>query len=39
VVEAHGGRVSVQSRPGRTTFTVALSGAVQGDPEPDPDPD
>jgi two-component system OmpR family sensor kinase len=39
VVEAHGGRVSVQSRPGQTTFTVALTGAVQGEPEPDPETD
>jgi two-component system OmpR family sensor kinase len=39
VVEAHGGRVSVRSRPGQTTFTVALTGAVQGDPDPDPETD
>jgi two-component system OmpR family sensor kinase len=34
VVEAHGGRVSVESRPGRTTFTVSLEGAVQSSPDP-----
>jgi two-component system OmpR family sensor kinase len=39
VVEAHGGQVSVQSRPGQTTFAVALTGAVQGDPDPDPETD
>jgi two-component system OmpR family sensor kinase len=32
VVEAHGGQVSVQSRPGHTEFAVALRGAVSDEP-------
>jgi two-component system, OmpR family, sensor kinase len=33
VVEAHGGRVEVASRPSRTTFTVHLQGAESGEPD------
>ncbi|MGY1601185.1 sensor histidine kinase [Geodermatophilus sp. SYSU D00815] len=33
VVAAHDGTVAVDSRPGRTVFTVRLPGAVLGEPE------
>jgi two-component system OmpR family sensor kinase len=37
VVTAHGGTVTVASRPGRTEFTVRLPGATLGEPEEDLD--
>ena len=36
VVEAHQGRVTVASRPGRTTFTVWLPLAAPAAPPPEP---
>jgi two-component system OmpR family sensor kinase len=35
VVEAHGGTVSVASRPGHTEFVIALPGAEQAPEQPD----
>ena len=37
VISAHDGTVSVESRPGRTRFTVRLPGAVLGERDPDED--
>ncbi|HUP36259.1 MAG TPA: ATP-binding protein [Candidatus Limnocylindria bacterium] len=35
IVEQHGGRLSVESEPGRTVFTLELPVATSRDPEPD----
>ena len=32
IVEQHGGRLSVESEPGRTVFTLELPAATEGDP-------
>jgi signal transduction histidine kinase/CheY-like chemotaxis protein len=35
IVEQHGGRLSVESEPGRTVFTLELPAAAAGEPAPD----
>ena len=39
IVEQHGGRLSVESEPGRTVFTLELPAATSPEPEPDTAPE